>query len=231
MKYLKRFNESLKEDDVKTAMQALSDTFDFDLAFNNTKDRAVCHSTDSFDINENFIREIHKLNAKLKSMGYESSAIIVFNSSGKTQTIKSTDNLDEIVSGLSKYIGSTNVRTLLRIKQNSLKSEHDRVFDEMCSIVAESIDYDYWEDTEGSYVIGLYNTNGTLIGMIEYHDKPEVNPFYSNGEYPNNKYVFEINDATEEDGFLDLDNIRLVPVIDGKFNRRALEAFLLDFDV
>lgn len=231
MKYLKRFNESLNENSIESSMQALCDTYDFDIAYNHNKERAVSHSTTDFIISKEYITELQRLNAKLKNMGYESSASSNINTGGSIKVIKSEKNLDSIIEELVNFIGAVNIRTLIRVKQNSGRSVHDKVFDDIAEVVAGKMNYEYWENSEGDYMIALLTDEGEVVGAIEYHHDPTINPFYMDGEYVDNEYVIEINDAVEVGGELDFDNIRLVPVIDNKFDIDSLEDYLDEFDV
>lgn len=229
MKYLKSFNESLNENSIETSIQALCDIYDFDISFNNSKDRAVSHSTTEFKINKEYLTELQRLNAKIKSMGYESSASCNIMTNKSIEVVRSDKNLDNFIAELNKFVGFENIRTLIRIKRQG--SKHDIVFDDITEVVSGVMNYEYWENSEGGYMIALLTNEGDIIGTLEYHHIPADNPFYMEGEYPENEYVIEINDATEIDGELDLDNIRLVPVINSSFDKDNLEGYLEEFDV
>lgn len=71
-----------------------------------------------------------------------------------------------------------------------------------------------------------------LVGAITYHFE-ENNPFYNNGEFPENRYVIVIEDAEEifddnpDEPIIDFDYIRIVPVDNnGNFSVDNLEKYL-----
>lgn len=53
---------------------------------------------------------------------------------------------------------------------------------------------------------------GDIIGSVEYHYSADNNPFYDGGEYPENRYIIELNNAFDENGVIDYDNIQLIKV-------------------
>ncbi len=230
MKYIKKFN-ALNSNDIVSTFQALCDSYDFNLAFNTKKDRAVSSSNAKFIIDSKYTAELHRLNSKIKKMNYSISATANIKSDNLV-FIKSDVNLDNLIGELNSNIGATNIRTIIRLRKVSAKrTEHDEVFDNILEVVSGIMNYDLLESEEG-YTIAILSDSGNIIGTIDYHSIPSTNPFYQGyeTEYPENKYVIEINSAEEnvDTGELDLDDIRLIPVINGKFDTERLVSYLED---